>query len=278
MTALQALFETGQAGLTVYTPDCTYSRLWGNLDHAIQAATGFQVVARRWIKHDINSILRFYTDPNDESPSEQDTEEAVKKYERVPPEILQAGHLVVRHLLMAASLVTIWQGDNAIETLLNLKGKTHPAEAEPNTIRSGFWCENAVCNLMHSSDNQAEAERELTAVNLSHVLDEQVKVLPLIHPRELPVSYVAHSGLSVLCDVLIRMGEPITIQLPPSGGARACNDYLVQCLQKVSSATELAEAYLAGDVVAVTNLMEGLPVTQWEHFVIQCGTLTRDKW
>ena len=57
------------------------------------------------------------------------------------------------------------------QTLLNVKGKTQPAEADEESIRGGFWCDNGVCNLAHTSDDAAEAERELAALQLEQWLD-----------------------------------------------------------------------------------------------------------
>lgn len=292
MTTLSALFEKRQIGFTVYSPDCAPSRMWGNLDHAIHQATGFQAVSRRWINHDINSISRFYRgdDPNEPEPPEQDSEEAARKYETVPVENLQYGHLVARLFLGGPSLLTLWHGENAIETLLALKGATHPPLAAPESIRGRFWCDNGVCNLMHVSDNEAEAERELKAVRLWPLLDDELAALPLLDARSTPTHYVAHSGIVVLCDLVNRLlltipkAEKLAVALPPSGDAKETNAKLTALLQSTAQRTDALEitqlinAYLAGDVVTVTGMLKTMPVTKWEHFSIQCGAITRYKW
>jgi nucleoside diphosphate kinase len=204
MAVLRDLFQDQQAGLTVYSPDCAQSRLWGNLDHAIHAATGLQIVRRHWINHDINSSLRFYAGPEDEPPAAQDPAEAIRKYDSIPAETLQYGHLVMKLLIMGPSLVTIWRGEQAIPTLLRVKGTTQPAEAAAGSIRGGFWCDNGVCNLVHTSDDPAEAERELAALQLDHWLDEDAGHAALIDPIPAPQAYVAHSGIAIVCDVVIR--------------------------------------------------------------------------
>jgi nucleoside diphosphate kinase len=287
MALLRELFQDQQAGLTVYSPDCTQSRLWGNLDHAIQAATGFQIVRRHWISHDINSVLRFYRGPDDEPPAEQDPAEAMRKYESIPAETLRYGHLVTRLLLMGPALLTIWRGEQAIPALLRVKGKTQPAEAAAGSIRGGFWCDNGVCNLVHSSDDSAEAERELAALNLAHWLDEDVGQYPLVDPIPAPISYIAHSGISVVCDVVNRLliagndAGPAP-HLPASGGAQETNQRLSAHLRETAArhaaTAPFIEAFLAGDLVAVTAMLAALPVTRWEHFVIQCGAINRDRW
>ena len=288
MALLRELFQQQQAGLTVYSPDCTQSRLWGNLDHTIQAATGFQVVRRQWLNHEINSILRFYRGPEDEPPpEEQDPVEAFRKYESVPAEILQSGHLMVKLLMLGPSLLTIWRGENVIPTLLKVKGQTQPAEAAAGTIRGSFWCDNGVCNLLHTSDDQAEAERELAAVKLEAWLDEEAGQAPLIAPHPAPQAQVAHSGIVSVAEVVNRVllvmnAEPSPLHLPASGSARETNQRLSQHLRAIaahhSQVAPFIEAFLAGDLVTVTNLLKSLPVTRWEHFVIQCGTANREHW
>jgi nucleoside diphosphate kinase len=287
MGVLRELFEDGQAGLTVYSPDCAQSRLWGNLDHAIQQATGFQIVRREWIMHDINSILRFYRGPDDEPPAEQDPAEAMRKYESIPAETLQYGHLVTRLLLMGPSLLTIWRGEQAIPTLLRVKGKTQPAEAAAGSIRGGFWCDNGVCNLVHSSDDAAEAERELAALNLGHWLDEGAGQYPLMEPIPAPMAYIAHSAISVACDLVNRLLAARNVagmatRLPPSGSAQETNQRLTMQLRETAArdaaTAPFIEAFLAGDLVAVTAMLKGLPVTRWQHFAIQCGVINRDRW
>ncbi len=280
MALLRELFHDQQAGLTVYSPDCTQSRLWGNLDHAIHAATGFQIVRRQWINHDINSILRFYEEPGEEPPAEQDPAEAIREYDSIPAEELQYGHLMIRLLMMGPSLVTIWHGENAIPTLSSVKGKTQPAEAAAGSIRGGFWCDNGVCNLVHTSDDTAEAERELAALKLDHWLDEDAGQAPLIDPIPAPTAYVAHSGISIVCDVVNRVliagnAELMSTHLPTSGSAKETNQQLTMHLRETaarhSDTAPFIDAFLAGDLITVTDMLKSLPVTRWEHFVILCG-------
>jgi nucleoside diphosphate kinase len=286
LSSLADLFARRQAGFTVYSPDGAQSRLWGNLDHAIQGATGFKAIYRQWIIHDVNSITRFYNDGGEDPPPEADPEAAARRYDEIPVETLQYGHLVMKLFLSGPSLLTVWRGDNAVSTLLALKGKTHPSEADTHTIRGRFWCDNAVCNLVHVSDNDDEAQRELRAVNIS--LDTESAPLPLIEPVPPSTRYVAHSGIAVLCDVVNRLllanGDTLEVTLPPSGDAKETNRLLTGLLRETAARLpgtdirDLIDAYLTGDVVAVTPMLRRLPVTKWEHFIIQCGAITRHKW
>lgn len=282
MTTLRHLLDQQQIGLTIYSPDCTYSRLWGHLDHAIQQAAGLEIVHRQWLRHDVRSVLRFYAGP-DEDISET-SEEAAQKYQDVPLEKLQYGHLMMQLLLSGPLLLTIWQGPDAIKTLLALKGATHPVQAAPGTIRGGFWCDNAVANLTHSSDDEAECMRELAAVNLSHLWDERPAAYPPMEP--VPNVRVMHSGILLLWEALQRV-LPVHlphVPLPASGDAKETHNLFAGLLQETASklpeseAARLINAYLAGDVITVSRMLDTLPVTQWEYFIIQCGAITYDKW
>jgi nucleoside diphosphate kinase len=292
MALLKQLLTQDAVGLTVYSPDCIQSRLWGNLDKRIAEATGLQVGFRTWIYHDVNSVERFYRADDEDTPANpQSTEspiERARKLEDVPAEKLQSGHLVVRLLISGPSLLTIWHGDNALQKLLAIKGRTHPAQAEAHTIRGSFWCDNAVCNLIHSSDSAAELERELKAVGLGELLDSAPQMGRLAQVR--PQAYPTHSGIVSVCDIVNRVLE-ITSDIPlleyelrQSGFARETMLHLTSLLQTATAKLSghvvagLIEAYLRGDIVAVTAAMKQLPVTKWEHFVIQCSTLSRDRW
>jgi nucleoside diphosphate kinase len=293
MVLLKQLLSQDTVTLSVYSPDCIQSRLWGNLDSCIAEATGLQVGYRTWIYHDVNSVERFYRADEEESTPPQSTEsplERARKLEDVPAEKLQSGHLVVRLLISGPSLLTIWHGDNAIQKLLAIKGRTHPAQAEPHTIRGSFWCDNAVCNLIHSSDSTGEVEQELKAVGLAHLLDIEPQRGRLVEARAIEGKYVAHSGILIVCDVVNRVlaisnDMPLLeYELSQSGSARETTQYLTPLLQSAAAkmsghpAAGFIEAYLRGDLVSVTEAMKQMPLTKWEHFVIQCSTLSRDKW
>lgn len=290
MPTLRERFEKQQAGFTVYSPDCARSRLWGNLDHAIHQATGFLPVYRHWIRHDFNSVMRFYRASGEEPAVEEDPQEAAQRYANIPAEELHYGHLVMKLFLSGPALLTMWQGENVVPTLLALKGQTHPAEAAPNTIRGRFWCDNAVANLLHTSDDDAEAARELRAINLGYLLDAELIPRPLLDALPPPAGYVAHSGISVVGDLARRLciglglEAPSGVELPPSGDAKETEQVLAGSLRETarrlsgSEVAALINAYLTGDVVTVSHMMEAMPLTEWEYFIIQCGAITRDKW
>lgn len=290
MVRIKELFEQNQIGLTMYSPDALQSRLLGQLDHAIYDHTGFQVVYRQWLQHDYNSIVRFYTPSNEAVPEFKDPNEMARKYAEIPVETLQAGHLVVRHYLSGASLLTLWQGEQALERLSKLKGRTQPAESGADTLRGRFWCDNGVCNLVHVSDNLTEAEHELKTLQLDSIFDQTAEVYPLMEVNPVPMNTIAHSGIIVVCEVVKRVlgslkaSPQFAFELPESGNARETNERLTGLLQRQvdehlpNYLKEFIQAYLAGDIGQVSHLLKQVPVTAWEGFAIQCGAINRDTW
>lgn len=288
MMTLADLFYKHQIGLTVYSPDCTQSRLWGNLDHFIQAKTQAQIVYRQWVYHDYNTIMAFYNTSGEGVPY-RDPIEARRGYENISASDLKYGHLTARLFMSGASLLTLWQGDDMINRLLEVKGATHPAEADPDTIRGSFWCDNGVCNLIHSSDTVEEAFRELEAIQSDTVLQKETIIQQGFQPIPSSKNYIPHSAIVILCHLVNRLliadgNDGIVIRLPQSGEAQATYQKLAYELHKLlNRATQenlinLIHAYLADDIVAISAMLPTLPLTNWEAFVFQCGVITGEKW
>lgn len=286
------LLEKQQVGYTLYTQDAIQSRLWGHLDHAIQDQTGFEIIHRQWINQDINTIMRFYSDGGEHHTFEPDTQAAVCRYDNLPVKTIQPGHLVVKNFITGPALLTVWRGDNVISTLSDLKGATHPAQADAGAIRGRFWCDNAVLNLIHVSDNESEAIREFDAIHASSILQQPADGFPerLMPPNTDPTAHVNHSGIFTVLKVMRRMAmceynsPPLRIFLPESGDVQETHQRVHNALIDLCRTTRRDDIstfinnYLAGNLVAVTENLRNLPVTRWEKFVIQCGAITRETW
>ncbi|MBQ5491494.1 MAG: nucleoside-diphosphate kinase [Treponema sp.] len=54
----------------------------------------------------------------------------------------------------------VWQGDDCVTLVRKLTGSTKPTEAMPGTIR-GDYCMHTQCNVIHASDSEESAEREV---------------------------------------------------------------------------------------------------------------------
>lgn len=54
----------------------------------------------------------------------------------------------------------VWQGDDCVTLVRKLTGSTKSTEAMPGTIR-GDYCMHTQCNVIHASDSEESAEREV---------------------------------------------------------------------------------------------------------------------
>lgn len=289
METIRQLLAGDCAGLTVYTPDCAPDRLWGALERTIRVETGLDVVLRTWIHHDVLSLRCFYgSGPGGIFP-EGDLNEARHRYENVPPGELRPWHLLAELYAHGPALLTIWRGQGATRALAKIKGATHPADADPLSIRGRFHCDNGICNLIHASDDTAEVERELTVLELQQVLDQPAHALDPLSVTT-SVAMPAHSGIATLCAVVERLlwtetgTTSLGCALPDGGGARetmrVCSGALIRVANEHPQpfVAGFIEAFLSGDVVAVTAASRIAPTTRWERFVLQCGAMSRAKW
>lgn len=67
---------------------------------------------------------------------------------------------LVGYITSGPVLAMVWQGDDCVTLVRKLVGSTKPAEAAPGTIRGDF-CAHTSHNIIHASDSDASAEREI---------------------------------------------------------------------------------------------------------------------
>lgn len=67
---------------------------------------------------------------------------------------------LVAYMTRGPVLASIWEGENAVELARKIVGAADPLEAAPGTIRGDFAFDYTE-NLVHSSDSQEAAEREI---------------------------------------------------------------------------------------------------------------------
>jgi len=285
MTTYGNLFQRNQLAFTVYTPDAVQGHLIGNLDHHIQQETGLMPGFRKWIRHDVVSLTEFY---GGEITEEKKTQ-TIHDYENVPLENVQYGHLFARFIITGYCLLTIWQGDAAIEKLLDVKGKTNPAESPTNTIRGSFWCDNAICNLTHCSDDSTDAHRELSVLKLTNIFEQEAITAPLFPPEKDPRPFISHSAIYITAQLVNRLllnqsFESIPVSRLESHDSKENMWHLTNALEAVrqnypdTEVSHFIQNYLEGDFVAVAETLQKLPVSRWEELIIQCGTITRERW
>lgn len=67
---------------------------------------------------------------------------------------------LVSYITSAPVVAMVWQGDECVTLVRKLCGATKPSEAAPGTIRGDF-CLHTQFNVIHASDSDASAEREI---------------------------------------------------------------------------------------------------------------------
>jgi nucleoside diphosphate kinase len=267
MSDIAHALGVGNSALAVFSPDAVQSRLVGNLEAYIREQIDLEPVARYWVRHSPGSIERFYAD-------------SVSR--NVPH-----WHLVAELFCQAPSLVVVFSGAEAPEKLLRLKGKAHPAEAAEGTIRSRFWCDNAVCNLIHVSDQPDTAEAEYRILDALRA--GQAALEPRMCPRwpinTAPTATLSHNGsllfAHAVAGALIAEGQtvPDMAFLGPNDGAWENHRKLIRFLTeiKASGAVKTAiEAFLLG--IDESNALDALPLTTWDRLVIKASMFGQKRW
>ena len=67
---------------------------------------------------------------------------------------------LVSYIISAPVVAMVWQGDDCVALVRKIVGETKPTEAAPGTIRGDF-CAHTNHNIIHASDSDASAEREI---------------------------------------------------------------------------------------------------------------------
>lgn len=64
------------------------------------------------------------------------------------------------YITSAPVVAMVWQGDDCVTLVRKIVGATKPSEAQPGTIRGDF-CSYTNHNVIHASDSDESAEREI---------------------------------------------------------------------------------------------------------------------
>ena len=67
---------------------------------------------------------------------------------------------LVDYITSGPVVAMVWQGDDCVTLVRKVVGATKPSEAAPGTIRGDF-CSHTNHNVIHASDSDASAEREI---------------------------------------------------------------------------------------------------------------------
>ena len=67
---------------------------------------------------------------------------------------------LVSYITSGPVVAMVWQGDDCVTLVRKVVGATKPSEAAPGTIRGDF-CSHTNHNIIHASDSDESAEREI---------------------------------------------------------------------------------------------------------------------
>ena len=67
---------------------------------------------------------------------------------------------LVDYITSGPVIAMVWQADDCVALIRKFCGATKPAEAQPGTIR-GDYCTHTARNIIHASDSDESAEREI---------------------------------------------------------------------------------------------------------------------
>ena len=248
--------------LTVYSPDAVLSGLVGALDRFIAGATGLVPAGCGTVVHDARSIEAFYG--------------------------LSGGTggrhwpLVVDLFDGRASCVTEWRGADPLARLQRIKGATQPARAEAGTVRSRFWCDNPVCNLIHVSDSYPMMAEE------SEILRSRQTAAAFAMPEEgrpeEGAPGIRHSGLLAFARLAARRwpGQGLP-DLPADGSAQETGRRLVAWLLALAgrepAARDLVDGFLAGQEPMLPRIRQAFGrIGAWEALQLECAQHSNPLW
>ncbi|MDO4551430.1 MAG: nucleoside-diphosphate kinase [Planctomycetia bacterium] len=127
-----------QRTLILLKPDCVQRRLIGTILSRIEQK-GFYIAGLKWIHITEELAAKHYAD------------HVSKEFY---PKLLE-------YITSGPSVAAVVEGPEVIATIRKLTGSTNGLSAEPGTIRGDFSV-STQRNLIHASDSQASAEREIS--------------------------------------------------------------------------------------------------------------------
>lgn len=254
---------SNDTAMTVYGPEVEQSSITSPLDRYLAERTGLEMAERFWVVHDTASITRFY-------------------------DLTSATHgthwpLVVDLFNGRPACVTIWRGPESLSKLRVTKGATQPANADAETVRGRFWCDNPVCNLVHVSDDALVMTEELSLLRSLEMAKSNGRN---VAGNPASALTIRHSALWEFARVLADLSghnNPETA-LPASGNAREAAGIAID--QIVSMARSgpvwigaLAAEYLAGCSTSIDTVKRQYrQLTDWQELVLKCGLHSNPVW
>ncbi|CAH2394099.1 nucleoside-diphosphate kinase [Mesorhizobium ventifaucium] len=243
-------------GLTVYGPEVAKSGLTAALDDFIRRKTELEIEERSFAVHSRTSIEAFYSLTGSTGGKHWP--------------------LVLDLFDMRPVCATLWIGDSALSSLQYLKGKTQPAQAAKGTIRSRFYCDNPVTNLVHVSDSESLMDEELRILRAHSTGTGDTSW------RALNSGRISHSSFRVL---LTSLGNT---QAPQSDICNSGDDAVANARAAFEQAEALAvscgmletvQGFLAGDFASLEYLLNRVGgLSAWDRLLLEAGLFAMPYW
>lgn len=259
-------------GITIYSPDVYYSNLENKIEKFIIDNTDLTPIYKDPFSHTSESIKRFY--------------------KHVASSDIKTWELVSKLFMFRESVLTVWFGSDAINKLLNIKGNSHPKFAKPNTIRRNFWCDNKICNLVHTSDNLEKMLEELFIINKENILNSLVSMnfeKKKINKLNSEIPLIKHNGILTFSKYIKKLSKKkynIILKEPnfPCNGdaiymffsLKKYLDYVISF--NINFISDLIHSFFNGDIELIKILEEEFQINEWDKFIISCSINTINIW
>lgn len=244
------------SALIVYGPEVARSGLTASLDEFISRRTGLERAQRLFSIHSRRSIDAFYSL----------TGSTGGKHWPLVQELFD----------LRPVCATIWSGPNALYLSQELKGSTQPAQAASGTVRSLFFCDNPVTNLIHVSDSQEILQAELRILRRQFMGDDEAGW------NSLDCGYIAHSSFQVLLKVLGDRGSESALSTRSDGSAFAHASFCYAralLLAPKTGLTRAVQLYLHGDRAGLEGIFQYASLlSSWDRLILEAGLFSMPLW
>jgi len=143
--------------LVIIKPDGLIKSLTGNII-SVLSETKLKIVGARVLKVSKELAEKHYSELKENQIKKHGEEKGKSIYENTVNYIMGKYHT-------DRVMALIYHGENAIEKIRELAGKTNPEDANPVTIRGKYGRINSKTgvfeNVLHASDSEESAEREI---------------------------------------------------------------------------------------------------------------------
>ncbi|WP_018099375.1 nucleoside-diphosphate kinase [Sinorhizobium meliloti] len=243
-------------GLLVYGPEVARSGLTTELDNFIKHQSSLEIAERFFALHCRSSIQAFYSLTGSTG----------------------GGHwpLVLDLFDLRPVCATVWRGPSALAMLQSLKGQTQPAQAKRGTIRSRFYCDNPVMNLVHVSDSCGVMDAELAILRGQHTGTDDSAW------RGLDGGNVSHSFFHVL---LRAVGDPSTSRERLEEGSDDAHINAREAVARLKVLSieprlrRIVQSYLAGNASAFQKLVSTTQhISAWDRLSLHAGLYAMPYW